>query len=55
MKTSNGIKGWNTLAIDVNGLATRKGRHLSAPAEAIDIQLGHTAITKELCQVNKSR
>jgi hypothetical protein len=55
MKTSYGIKCWNALATDINGLATRKSRHLSAPAEAVEIQLGHTAITKELCKVNKSR
>jgi hypothetical protein len=55
MKSSNGIKGWNALATDVNGLAARKGRHFSAPAEAVEIQLGHTAITKELCKIKKSR
>jgi hypothetical protein len=55
MKTSNGIKGRDALAIDIDGLTTRKSRHLSAPAEAVEIQLGHTAITKELCKVNKSR
>jgi hypothetical protein len=54
MKGSDGIKGWDALVIDLNGLAARKCCHLSTPAEAIEIQLRCTTFPKELRKVDDS-